>query len=267
MPAIGLIGFSSRHAPGFAMAPTTHGFAKLLLVVDGGGAIERDGASHALAAGDVLWIADGCAHRLVDDARRPLAVLGLCLDPAALVGVVGRAWRAAAAAIGASPRALPDAYRRSQVERGLRLIIAEQAEDRLGRDAAVWSHALGVAGELVRASRGSRQRSGDDGFAASLAWLAEHFREPVTVTRLARISGLSYRGWTARFTAATGSHVGAHLARLRVEHACRLLATGTPVIDAALSAGYADLSHFYRQFGRLTGTTPARWARKRLAAR
>ncbi|MBA3847985.1 MAG: helix-turn-helix transcriptional regulator, partial [Planctomycetes bacterium] len=39
------------------------------------------------------------------------------------------------------------------------------------------------------------------------------------------------------------------------------------VIDAAMSAGYADLSNFYRQFGRQTGMTPARWARERSARR
>ncbi len=253
------------------MAETAHGFAKLLLVVDGGGRIERDGAVHALAAGDVLWIAERCRHRLIDDARRPLALLGLCLDPDALVGIAGRAWRAAGTALSAQPRPLPDAYRRSQVERALRLIIAEQAEDRIGREATLWSHALALAGELARAFAGAsparrRARVGDD-FATSLAWLAEHFREPVRVAQLARIAGLSYRAWTARFSASTGVSVGAHLARLRVAHACRLLASGTPVIDAALSAGYADLSHFYRQFGRQTGMTPARWARERSARR
>ncbi len=260
MTPIGLIGFSSRHGPGFAMAETAHGFAKLLVVVDGAGRIERDDADHPLTAGDVLWIPERCRHRLIDDARRPLALLGVCLDPEALTGVAGRAWRAVATAIGRRPRALPDAYRRAQVERTLRLIIAEQVEDRVGGEATSWGYALALAGELMRALRGARTPD-PDGFAASLAWLAEHFREPVRVAQLARMSGLSYRGWTSRFAATIGGGVGAHLARLRIDHARRLLAAGTPVIDASLSAGYADLSHFYRQFRRSTGLPPARWAR------
>jgi AraC-like DNA-binding protein len=71
---------------------------------------------------------------------------------------------------------------------------------------------------------------------------------------------MSYRGYTARFRSVTGTSVVAHLNRLRIEHARRLLRSGAAVVDAALASGFADVSHFYRRFKRLTGTSPARWA-------
>ncbi len=54
--------------------------------------------------------------------------------------------------------------------------------------------------------------------------------------------------------------VGDFLRRLRVEHACKLLAKpGCHLSQVALDCGFADQSHFSAVFRRLTGTTPARF--------
>lgn len=49
-------------------------------------------------------------------------------------------------------------------------------------------------------------------------------------------------------------------ARVRLERACRLLASprGT-VAEAAFAAGFGSLATFYRWFRRTTGTTPSAW--------
>jgi AraC-like DNA-binding protein len=45
----------------------------------------------------------------------------------------------------------------------------------------------------------------------------------------------------------------------RLEQARRLMAEGQGLTDAALGAGFADQSHFTRQFKRSYGLTPGRW--------
>ena len=57
-----------------------------------------------------------------------------------------------------------------------------------------------------------------------------------------------------------GSSVGEYLRRLRVEFACRRLATsGEPLAEIAVTAGFADQSHLARQFKRAYGTSPGQW--------
>ena len=59
-----------------------------------------------------------------------------------------------------------------------------------------------------------------------------------------------------QFREATGQTVVNYIARLRIQFAAQcLLATGD-ILDSALEAGFADLTHFYRVFKRQIGTTP-----------
>jgi AraC family transcriptional regulator len=51
--------------------------------------------------------------------------------------------------------------------------------------------------------------------------------------------------------------VGDYVRKLRIEYACRELATSTkPIVDIALAAGFCDQSHFTRTFKRAIGAAP-----------
>ena len=57
--------------------------------------------------------------------------------------------------------------------------------------------------------------------------------------------------------------IGTYLRRLRVQHACRLLAArDRPLSEIALEAGFADQSHLTRVMQREMGMTPAEWRRR-----
>jgi AraC family transcriptional regulator len=59
-----------------------------------------------------------------------------------------------------------------------------------------------------------------------------------------------------------GCSPGEYLRRLRVRRACRLLAeSDEPLAAVAFRTGYADQSHFTRQFKRATGVTPGAYRR------
>jgi AraC family transcriptional regulator len=54
--------------------------------------------------------------------------------------------------------------------------------------------------------------------------------------------------------------IGDYLRRLRVEHACRALATSdSSIAEIAISSGFADQSHFTKTFKRLAGMTPGQF--------
>jgi AraC-like DNA-binding protein len=88
----------------------------------------------------------------------------------------------------------------------------------------------------------------------------ETFFEDWTIDRAAQRAGLSRRQFTLRFKAITGDTFVAHLNALRLAHAERLLRSrGHSVTGAAFSAGFEDLSHFYRLFRSRHGMPPRRW--------
>ena len=77
----------------------------------------------------------------------------------------------------------------------------------------------------------------------------------------AREAGLSRRTLARRFAAETGMSFGAWRRQLRFLTALERLAEGTPVIHAALDAGYDSVSAFVHAFRRSLGVTPRRYFR------
>lgn len=90
--------------------------------------------------------------------------------------------------------------------------------------------------------------------------MRETFFEDWTIERAAERAGLSRRQFTQRFREIAGESFVQYLTGLRLAHAESLLLGGHHgVTGAALSAGFADLSHFYRLFRQKHGQPPLKW--------
>lgn len=93
-----------------------------------------------------------------------------------------------------------------------------------------------------------------------LAHLHERVAEPVTLSELAAVAGLSVSHLSHAFRAATGEAPHRYHLRLRVERAKAMLAGGTlPLAHVALACGFPNQSHFTTVFRRATGLPPGRW--------
>jgi AraC-like DNA-binding protein len=94
-------------------------------------------------------------------------------------------------------------------------------------------------------------------FVSVLDYFRDHYRETITNARLARLSGLSVRAFERRFQAAFQVSPQKFLRRLRLRMAGRALVfTRQSMVDVALNCGFADQSHFTREFHRYFGCTP-----------
>ena len=88
--------------------------------------------------------------------------------------------------------------------------------------------------------------------------LHSRFSETLTLLTIANEVGIHPAHLAREFRRHYGCTVGDYILKLRMESACRSLATSTAALsEIALANGFADQSHFSRTFKRFTGMTPA----------
>jgi AraC-like DNA-binding protein len=142
---------------------------------------------------------------------------------------------------------------------------------------ALDEHAVPVI-EAVASWRGAREAltsggpvvaalDADAGVASSLvrgrAALHTAIGEPAPVRVAAAAAGLAPETLVRQFSAAYRITPKQYCQRARLFDAAVLLFEGVSVLDAALRAGFNDLTRFYVQFRRLLGGTPGEYARIR----
>lgn len=98
--------------------------------------------------------------------------------------------------------------------------------------------------------------------------LREAMNADITLEAIADECGLSLTSFTRAFRKSTGLPPYRWLLTQRVERAKALLeASDLPLVDVALSCGFADQSHFSRVFLRIAGCTPGARRKEPRAAR
>ena len=86
--------------------------------------------------------------------------------------------------------------------------------------------------------------------------------ETISITELARISGMSVHAFALAFKQETGTTFAAYCRRLRVERAKELLRqTPKSLREIGMEVGFSDHGHFSRVFARYAGMTPADYRR------
>jgi AraC family transcriptional regulator len=93
--------------------------------------------------------------------------------------------------------------------------------------------------------------------------LQEQFHQPPELAEIADAVGVHPAHLARAFRRRYHCSVGDYVRRLRVEFACRELATSERALsEIALAAGFADQSHFTKTFRRLLGLTPGEFRRR-----
>ena len=116
---------------------------------------------------------------------------------------------------------------------------------------------IGTAGITRAAGPASGLEGTAPGFGPALAHMRAHFQHEITNRQLASISHMSLRGFERQFLAAFHLTPQRFLRKLRLRLASRaLMYTDASLAEIALQYGFADQSHFSREFRRQFGRTP-----------
>jgi transcriptional regulator GlxA family with amidase domain len=169
-----------------------------------------------------------------------------------------------------SPAFLADQFRHDdeQVLAGYRVVNRlERVEESQGT--MVWSLTdkvpvvdakgaiIGTAGITRAAGPASSFEGTPPGFGPALAHMRAHFQHEITNRHLASLSHMSLRAFERQFLAAFHLTPQRFLRKLRLRLASRaLMYTDAPLAEIAVQCGFADQSHFSREFRRQFGRTP-----------
>lgn len=124
--------------------------------------------------------------------------------------------------------------------------------------------ALELLAEVCRGGERTPERSPPRWLLQARERLKEQFATHPSIEELAAAAGVHPVHFARTFRRHFGCTPGEFVRTLRIEHACRLLATsGSPLTRVALSAGFADQSHLTKTFRRSLGTTPGEFRRRR----
>lgn len=94
--------------------------------------------------------------------------------------------------------------------------------------------------------------------AQAIVYMSEHLGEPLRITALARLAGLSTAHFSVLFKEETGCSPRDYLHLLRMHQACELLrGSDLPIKEIASRLGYQDQFHFSRQFKAFQGVSPS----------
>jgi len=102
-----------------------------------------------------------------------------------------------------------------------------------------------------------------EGVARSLRFVSKHYAEPIGVTDLARVAGMSLRGFHQAFLEHLGRAPGSELQRVRLERAKQLLTSTTEKTEiVAGKSGYQSVNSFWVAFRKSTGMSPNQYRQK-----
>lgn len=238
--------------------------ALLIAVLRGGAQLEGDGAGRPrlLAAGDLVLLPHGGAHRLRHDDASTLLTCAFRFRAAHRTHSIQRLGRCIHMRAD-DPRAA--AWLRPTAQ----LLASESASQHPGAAVVMNRLADVLLVQMIRAfiagteckSHGLRALM-DPQIGKALALVHDRPAEPWTVERLASRVALSRSGFAARFRALVGEPPLEYVARWRMTKAAQLLReSDVAMSEIAARSGYQSEAAFHKAFKRLEGVTPGAYRR------
>ena len=242
-----------------------HDYCELELILDGRGEHRLNGDRYPVSRGDVYLLTPRDLHTLIEDEDAPIQLFNVNFDLSILPPRIADRLRAESAAIALHLNEADVRTAEGLMERMLTEFQAGQA----------------YGGELRRAlfvellvlllrhhtSKDLPATEGNEPIQQTIAYLKEHFREPLSLSDCAGRIFLTAGYLGELFYRCTGVHFKEYLNRLRLEYAVRLLATTSlSVAEISLESGFSTPSYFISCFRKREGITPAEH-RKRLQKR
>lgn len=220
-------------------------------VIGGAEELRTGGASHLVGVGDVLRLRPGEPHanRCLGDAVLRYRVFYLPAESIAAFGEGALSFAAPVARDAALARLLAETHE----------TLCQENTGELEQESALLVLIAGLA-----ADPGDAAEPALAGAAVARArdYIDAHFAEAFGLATLAEVAGLSVFHLAHSFRKGCGFSPLAYRNQRRVSEARQMLLAGEPIAEVAAAVGFADQSHLTRQFQRIFGVSPGRYAQQ-----
>jgi AraC-like DNA-binding protein len=121
---------------------------------------------------------------------------------------------------------------------------------------------VGTAGVATMAAEEGSKIWTESRLAPAMAHIKEHYHEPVSIRAMADTCGLSIGSFHRQFRDTYLCTPHTYVRQLRVRMSCQALVfSKRPIAVVAAECGFADQSHFTKEFRRIMGETPLSYRR------
>ncbi len=108
-----------------------------------------------------------------------------------------------------------------------------------------------------------RFSTGNKRLAAIHEYLMKNYREEIDLKQLAALVNMAEGSLCRFFKMNMGMTVFEYLNQIKIEFACKLLMDNNlGILEVCLDSGFNNLSHFNKQFRRITGVTPSEYRKR-----
>jgi len=256
----------------YPQGPTSlhgHGFDELVVIQRGKGVHFTENESYEIFAGDVFIIRKGRSHGYRDTVNMHIVNILFHLDAMNMP----RGELKKLPGYHALFMIQPEIRGQDRFKHRLQLTpeqlahasgiiedIANETKRRTpGYEFMATAHFMRLAGFLSRCYSKLYEKSQSPmmRFANVISHIEQHFREPLDIPHLLKMSSMSRSTFFRAFKKSTGSSPIDYQLRLRISHASKLLRDGEiSVKEAAFASGFTDSNYFSRQYRKIRGRRP-----------
>lgn len=240
-----------------------HRESELILVRSGRLRIHLNSTQYDLEAGDVLFISGGVLHRGEPESCDYDCVV---FDP----DLLGSRMREYVLPLLSGECAVQPLY--PAAEDGLHrcvqtlcgLLREQPPHYRLGVYGCIADvlYGLYAGGHISRREHTGRTGQQSSIVARTVAYIDENYRERITLAQLAQVAAVHEKYLCRIFREYTGMSPMAYVNSLRIDRACiDMTLHRKNVTEAAMDAGFSDLSYFTKLFKRTKGVSPREYRR------
>ena len=247
-----------------------HHFSEIVLILDSGGTVHwAEGKSCELKRGDVLLLHPGRIHGYQNCASLELVNMLYKADRLPLPLLDGADMALFPFFISAKyaqtltpekPVLSLDEEKLAEIEQLINTLDTELQSNQPGRNLCSFILFMEILTKLARAGKGQRKKEDFNEAVAALSWLNMHFREPVSIDHLAKISNQSRRSFFRHFRILTGMTPVEYCRRKQLEYAADLLRSTTLTLaEIAEESGFCDSNYMIKLFSAAFGKTPGKF--------